>query len=320
MKTDLLRGAAATMILVVLWLPASSDDKAQPKAGTVYPTAILSFEERGSGVKDHGAKVGDILFAKLGANADLHLVDRDDLKKILQEQELNVSGLVKAEEATAVGRLTGAKVLVTGSVFQVDKRIYVVAKIIGTETSRVVGTSVDGKASDEFGPLVEKLAEKVGKLIVEETDKLVPAEVKLGDRVEALNQTLKKAKRPAVFVKIAERHVGQATFDPAAQTEIIVFCRGTGFEVIDPEEGVKGKANVLITGEGISEFGGRRGNLVTVKARLEVKAVDRKTDKVIAIDRQTVVLVDLTEQIAGKSALQNAAAAIAERMLPKLAK
>ena len=43
-----------------------------------------------------------------------------------------------------------------------------------------------------------------------------------------------------------------------------------------------------------------------------------KTDKVIATDRQTAVVVDLTEQIAGKAALQRAAAEIAERLLPKL--
>jgi hypothetical protein len=62
----------------------------------------------------------------------------------------------------------------------------------------------------------------------------------------------------------------------------------------------------------------RRGNLVSVKARLEVKAIDLATDKIIAIDRQVAVEVDLTEQIAGKKALQKAAAMIAERMLPKL--
>jgi hypothetical protein len=62
----------------------------------------------------------------------------------------------------------------------------------------------------------------------------------------------------------------------------------------------------------------RRGNLDSVKARLEVKAIDPATDKIIAIDRQVAVEVDLTEQIAGKKALQKAAAMIAERMLPKL--
>jgi ethanolamine utilization microcompartment shell protein EutS len=80
------------------------------------------------------------------------------------------------------------------------------------------------------------------------------------------------------------------------------------------------QADVIIKGEGFSEFALRCGNLISVKARLEIAAVDRATGKVVATDRQTSVEVDLTEQIAGKKALQTAAAAIAERLLPKLVK
>jgi hypothetical protein len=57
-----------------------------------------------------------------------------------------------------------------------------------------------------------------------------------------------------------------------------------------------------------------------VKARLEVKAIDRASGEVIAVERQTRVAVDLSEQIAAKTALQEAAADIAERLLPKLVK
>ncbi len=68
-----------------------------------------------------------------------------------------------------------------------------------------------------------------------------------------------------------------------------------------------------------TQFASRHGNLISVKARLELKAVDNKTSRVLAIDRQTSVTVDLTEQLAGKAALQEAAAQLAERLLPKLA-
>ena len=288
------------------------------KVPAVYPTAIFPFEERGAGAKDLGAKVADILFAKMVANPDLYLVDRQDMKKTLDEHELTLSGMVSPDQAVQVGKLTGAKVLVTGSVIDADKTLYLVAKIIGTETTRVLGESVKGKSSDDITQLTEQLANLVAAKITKEADKLVAKEVKMEDRIAALNKELGKAQRPTVLIHISERHVGQATIDPAAETEVTLFCKETGFEVIDPKANADKKADIAIEGEGFSEFAMRRGNIVSVKARLEVKAIDRATDKVIAIDRQTAVEVDLTEQIAGKKALQNAAAAIAERMLPKL--
>ena len=309
---------AVIVLLAVICGAAMAADA--PKAPAVYPTAIFPFEERGAGAKDYGAKVADILFAQLVAKPELFLVDRQDMKKTLDEHELNLSGMVTPDQAVQVGKLTGAKVLITGSVIEADKTLYLVAKIIGTETTRVLGESVKGKMSDEIGPLTEALAEKVAATIAKDADKLVAREVKVEDRIAALNKELGKAERPSVLVKIAERHVGQITIDPAAETEMTMFCKETGFDVLDPKANVDKKADIVIEGEGFSEFAMRRGNIVSVKARLEVKAIDRATDKVIAIDRQTAVEVDLTEQIAGKKALQTAAAAIAERMLPKLVK
>ncbi|WP_406697639.1 serine/threonine-protein kinase [Singulisphaera sp. Ch08] len=283
-----------------------------------YTAAILPFEQRGTDSKQLGLQTSDILFAHLVANPRLVLVDRADLAKTLQELELNASGMVKPSEATRLGQLTGAKILITGSVVQVDKTIYLIAKVIGTETGRVLGASIQGVASDDLGPLVEKVAEKVAALVLQQGGELVPRVVPQRDRIHALKRTLLPGKRPLVQVSISERHVGQATIDPAAETEFTLFCKATGFPVVDPGEGAKGKADLLVTGEGFSEFAGRHGNLVSVKARVEIKAVERKTGRVVAIDRQTSRVVDLSEQVAGKSALQEAAAAIAERMLPKL--
>ena len=135
-----------------------------------------------------------------------------------------------------------------------------------------------------------------------------------------MNKQFDKVVRPVVMVHVSERHIGQPTVDPAAQTEVAKFAKETGFELIDPEEGGKSKADVLITGEGFSEVAGRVAGMVSVKARVELKAVDRKTGKVLASDRQTVVVVDLSEQIAGKTGLQQAGADLAERILPKLVK
>ncbi len=322
MKTTrmvMVAGLALGIVSKLFAAEGSKAETAKAEVPSVYPAAIFAFEDRGDGVKGVGAKVSDILFARLAADPNLYLVDRQDLKKLQDEHELNLSGMVTPDQAVKVGKLTGAKILVTGSVIEADKTLYLVAKIIGTETSRVLGASVKGRSSDEIAPLVEKLAEQVGESILKNSDKLVAKEVKIEDRIAALKKSLGDAKRPTVMVKVTERHVGQATIDPAAETELMLFLKGTGFEVLDANTSAK-KADITLEGEGFSEFAMRHGNLVSVKARLEIKASDHAAGKIVANDRQTAVVVDLTEQIAGKAAIQEAAAQIAERLLPKLVK
>jgi len=312
--------AAATIAMSAAQESETAPSAAAVGSGTIYPTAIFPFQERGSGVKGHGDKVSDILFAQLVADPNLMLVDRADMDKQLAEAELNLSGMVSPGQAIQVGYLTGAKILLTGSVMEIGNKLYIVAKIIGTETTRVLGESVKGKSTDDLDELVEELAEKVAARIAAQAEQLVAKPVRQEDLVAELRKKLGDAERPKVYIRITERHIGQATIDPAAETEVTLFCSETGFEVIDPEVGRKSKADIIIQGEGFSEFALRRGNLVSVKARLEVKAIDRATDRIIATDRQTAVRVDLTEQIAGKVALQEAARQIAIRLLPKLVK
>lgn len=310
--------ALAVVLLTGSILPAQGKKKDADEEFAVYPVAILPFQERGRDAAELGPQVTDLLFASLVVNPDLYLVDREDITKLFEEQELNLSGLVNPAEATQVGYLTGAKIIVTGSVLIVGDKLYVVAKIIGTETSRVLGASAKGKVDDDLDGLVESLAESVGATISEQATRLVAKPTTQEDIIAGIAEDLGKGKRPSVWIDVSERHIGLATIDPAAETELAVICKELGFEVIDRKEGNRNDADVLLVGEGFSQFASRHGNLISVKARLELKALDRETGKVLAVDRQVAVDVDLAEQVAGKSALQNAAASIAGRLLPKI--
>jgi TolB-like protein len=301
---------------LALW---PQDTAAQKKPPTVYPAAVLPFQERGAEVKGLGSQMTDLLFVQLVADPELYLVERDELTKVLEELELNLSGLVNPAQALDVGHLTGAKILITGSVLQAGGHLYVIAKIIGTETSRVLGASVKGRPDDDLDRLARELATEVANTVKSRAADLVAKPVTRTDRLEMLREKLGKGPRPTVAIQVTERHVGQRTIDPAAETELTLFCRELGFPVVDGAQGDRGQADVLLTGEGFSEFAARHGQLISVRARLELKAVERRTGRVLAIGRQTTVAVDLTEQIAGKTALQEAAAELAPRILPQLA-
>lgn len=307
---------ACLLALLVTSLPAQETKPKSPPE--VLPLAILPFQERGPEVKGQGAKASDILFAELAAKAEVMLVDREDLKKTLDEQELSVAGLVNPAEANKVGHLTGARVLVTGSVLQTDRTLYVVAKLIGVDTGRVLGASVKGNVSDKFDVLVSQLAEQIVKTMNERGEQVCPKLPAAAERLAGIKEKMPKGKRPIVFIQVAEQHIGQRVIDPAVQTLLGNWCKELGFDVLDPEVSARSQADVIITGEGFSEFAARTGNLVSVKARVELKVTDRATNKIAAVDREVALSIDLAERIAGKRALEEAAMRLAERILPKL--
>jgi hypothetical protein len=262
-----------------------------------------------------GGQVADLLFAALSEDPDLILVERAETDKILQEQELYLTGLTHPDQALKLGWMTGARVLVTGSVMASGERVICLAKVIGSETGRVLGKSVKG-ARDDIPDLAAELADAVGDILDNQRARLIPPEEKTEDRVDRLKKRLAGGKRPTVSIRIAEEHVGRPVIDPAAQTEFQLICRQTGFEVFDP--GAGRAVDIRIAGEAFSAFALRRGNLISVKARVEVTATDPRTGRVVAADRATAIAVDLAEHIAAKTALEKAAALVAERMLPLL--
>jgi len=284
----------------------------------VYPVAVLPFQDRSKEVAGQGKIVADILFANLVINPAIVLVDREDLDTVLKEQELSLSGIVNPAQAVQIGQVIGAKIIVTGSVVRAEKTVYLVAKIIGTETTRVLGASVKGTVDDPIDKLTEELAAAIGATILKDGSRLVAAPLTRDNRIAALGEKIKDKSRPVLLIDIPEEHLSRRIVDPAAETELSVFCTELGFTLVDKKLGNKKDADILLVGEAFSERGMGLGNLISVKARVEVKAIDCETGKIIAIDRQTTVAVDLTENIAAKNALQQAGAILAERMIPKI--
>jgi hypothetical protein len=283
----------------------------------VLTVAIFDFESKDEAVRDLGPKVATLLNAHLSAEPQIITVERAELEKVLGEQELGLSGTVSPDTAAKVGHLTGAKVLVTGRVFKADKELILVAKIIGTETSRVYGELVKGTAAASITDLSGELAKKIATTISEKGDTLVAKVESREDRIARIKKTVKQDKLPAVSVKIGERHFGQPVVDPAAETELGLILKECGFTLVDDKS--PQKPDIEITGDAFSALGLRKGNLISCKARVELKA-QKRTGEILAVDRQTSVAVDITEQTAAKTALQQAAAELAERLAPKVAK
>lgn len=285
-------------------------------ADNILTVAVFDFESKDEAVRDLGPKVATLINANLSAEPQINTVERADLEKILGEHELGLSGTVGSESAAKVGQLTGAKVLVTGSVFKASGELFIVAKIIGTETSRVYGELVKGSDKSSISDLSADLAKKITADVTQKGDSLVAKVETPEELVARIKKSLAGKTLPSVSVKIAEQHFGQRVIDPAAETELGKILQDCGFKLVDASS--TNRADVDITGDAFSAYGARKGNLISCKSRIEIKAHKQNGD-LITMDRQTSVAVDIAEQTAAKTALQNAATGMAERLISKLA-
>lgn len=279
--------------------------------------AVLDFQTSGEKLAGKGSELASLLNARLSTAPSLILVEREDIKTIFGEQELGLSGNVTPETAAKVGNLTGAKVLVTGRFFEVGRKFYLVAKIMSTETSRVYGETVTFDGLATLDAAVLELAPKIQAVVEKKGDTLVAKVETPEERLGRLKKLIAGKRLPSVSVAVTEQHISRPVIDPAVQTELQMMLQRLGFEVIDPKTPTR-RPEVAITGEAFSELAGRRGNLVSCRARIEIKAAQSATGKLLLVDRQSDAAVDLAENVAGKRALENGALKLLERMLPKI--
>jgi len=291
---------------------------AQASPSDVLTVAVFDFKSEDEAVRDLGPKAATLINANLSAEPQIITVERAELEKVLGEQELGLSGTVNPDSVAKIGQLTGAKVLVTGRVFRADDQTVIVAKVIGTETSRVYGEMVQGGSSAKLVDLSSDLAKKIAADISEKSDTLVAKVETRAERIAKIKQALAGKKLPVVSVKINEQHFGRRVIDPAAQTELSLILQQCGFTLADSDS--TNKPAIEITGDAFSAYGMQKGNLISCKSRIELKARDIASGSLLVVDRQTSVGVDIAEQTAAKTALENAADVMAERLLPKLAR
>jgi hypothetical protein len=309
-----------------------------PAASSKLTVAVLDFEAKEAGGPEMGAKVSDLLTIYLSTAGNFEVVERAKLKQVLGEQGLNLSGAVDPDQAVQAGRLVGAKLMVFGRAFSLGDELYLTAKVVSSETGRVAGTVVKAKMNAELPGVIEQLARSVTQTIEERGEALglMPQPIDPVQGILAALKDVPKEKYPSFVVVIAEQHLAQPVIDPAAETEIQAVLRKAGLTVYEAKSKLVGEwakaflhsgegavpsevahADLIIVGEAFSEPAARFEELHSSKARLEVKVIDRRTGKVLAVDSSNTAAVDLSENAAGKKAIQKAAQNLAARLLPK---
>jgi TolB-like protein len=149
---------AALMMTVLVPLAAQAQD-------TRPGIAVMPFENGGSYGRDkedfEALQVGipAMLIGELSRNASARVVDRSDINRILNEQNLATQGRVDAATAARVGKLVGARYMIMGAFIDHYGKMRIDARIVDVETSEILKVvSVGPKEREKLFDMITEAA------------------------------------------------------------------------------------------------------------------------------------------------------------------
>lgn len=134
-----LAAVAAAMLLSAA--PALAQSSAPDPSGPTL--AVLDLENGGSigpdaqDISQLGKALSTMLTTEMMKNDRVQMVERDQIRQLVEEQKLSLSGMADAATAVQVGKLLGAKFMVFGSYADVFSNLRIDVRVVDVETGRV---------------------------------------------------------------------------------------------------------------------------------------------------------------------------------------
>ncbi len=153
----------ATAVLAIVAMPLFAQEDTRPTL------AVLPFVNSAIGAANDelaplSKGIADLLLFELAQNTGIRIVERENLVNILREQDLGQNGRVDDATAARIGRLLGAKHMITGS-FVTDRSgtMVITLKTIDSETGRIAWTHMDRDKTENFMALVAKVGQAANR-------------------------------------------------------------------------------------------------------------------------------------------------------------
>lgn len=148
----------ATAVLALLAAPAVAQDDLRPTVA-VLPFVNSAIGQSNAELEPLSKGIADLLIVEMAQNPGIRVVERENIARLLAEQNLARDGRVDDATAARIGRLLGAKHMVTGS-FITDRSgtMVITIKSIDTETSRIEWSDMQRDKTDNFLALVAKVS------------------------------------------------------------------------------------------------------------------------------------------------------------------
>lgn len=155
------------LYLLLEALLTMSSTVALAEEGEPFTILILPFEnsERGPSADSLQEAISELLEVFFSHSGSYAVVDRRRLDSVLAEQSLTLKGLVPQEEKQRIGKILGAKVMITGGIAEQDETLIITAHAFDIASGRLLASAgtnnranaVADMAKELYGRLIEDL-------------------------------------------------------------------------------------------------------------------------------------------------------------------
>jgi TolB-like protein len=150
----------ATALLSLATAPLFAQADMRPTVA-VLPFVNSAIGQANEELRPLSKGIADLLIIELAQNTGIRLVERENINQILAEQNLARDGRVDDATAARVGRLLGARHILTGS-FVTDRSgtMVITIKSVNVETGRIEYADLERDNTNNFLSLVARVGQK----------------------------------------------------------------------------------------------------------------------------------------------------------------
>jgi TolB-like protein len=158
------RAAIAVLSLVPVLLSAQQRGQDTRPGIAVFPFA--NGGSYGQSKEDFDALergIAGMIISELAQNPAARVVEREQIQRLLDEQNLGTQGRVDPQTAAKVGKVVGARYVILGNFIDFYGDFRVDVRLVNTETSEIVKTESDRQQREHLFEIIRNVAARLMK-------------------------------------------------------------------------------------------------------------------------------------------------------------
>ncbi|MDD2331716.1 MAG: FlgO family outer membrane protein, partial [Candidatus Cloacimonetes bacterium] len=184
--------------------------------------AIMEFPDLHGRISEFGKFIPEELTTRLFMTRRFEVVERQLLNKVLEEQNLGMTGILDESSAARIGKILGVDAIVTGSITDLGNVVRINSRLIATETASVFAvSSVSIDKNEGITTMLGKYADSSTKPV--STSSVSPSTPKPSSSGREESQSLGRAKVEDIEFEIITCTL---TADQRLVLEIMILNQG----------------------------------------------------------------------------------------------